>query len=188
MQIISLHKKPGKDLAHYQRLWRALRHVRPKIVHTRNIGTIEAGLVARLAGVSTVFHGEHGFDVNDLHGAHRRYRQLRRFANPFIRQFICVSQQIRHWLAQDIGLPESKLAQIYNGVNTDRFDVANRTAARALLQESGVTRSFIVGGVGRLEAVKNPLELVQAFARRCASHETFANDGRSRTAWRRILA
>ncbi|MFK8017443.1 MAG: TIGR03088 family PEP-CTERM/XrtA system glycosyltransferase [Gammaproteobacteria bacterium] len=174
VQIFSLRKKPGKDLPHYQRLWRVLRELRPSVVHTRNIGTIEAGLVARLAGTATVFHGEHGFDVNDLHGAHQRYRRLRRVANPFIRRFICVSQQIRQWLQRDIGLPEDKLTQIYNGVDTTRFDPARRETARALLRSAGADGEFVVGGVGRLEAVKNPLELVRAFTSRCQTHTDFA--------------
>jgi sugar transferase (PEP-CTERM/EpsH1 system associated) len=174
VQIVSLNKKPGKDLPHYSRLWRALRDLRPSIVHTRNIGTIEAGIVARLAGTPTVFHGEHGFDVGDLHGTNRRYWLLRRLASPFVRKFICVSRQIQRWLELEIGLPADKLVQIYNGVDTNRFDPVNHDAARERLRAAGVMGEFVVGGVGRLEAVKNPVELVQAFSNRCAADDDFA--------------
>lgn len=174
VEIVSLHKKPGRDPMHYLRLIRALRKLRPTLVHTRNIGTIEAGVIARLLGVKAVLHGEHGFDVNDLYGMQRRYRQLRRIANPFVRQFVCVSQQIQTWLERDIGLPADKLTQIYNGVDTERFNVANRVAARARLKELGVDGRFITGSVGRLESVKNPLELINAFGQRCQHSPSFA--------------
>ena len=174
VEIVSLHKKPGKDLPHYRRLWQALRALRPSIVHTRNIGTIEAGLIARTAGVRHVLHGEHGFDVNDLHGTHSRYRQLRRLASPFVRRFVCVSEQIRGWLERDIGLPPGKLVQIYNGVDVDKFSDVGRDAARKTLRAHGVERDFVVGTVGRLEEVKNQTELLSAYARRCARNPEFA--------------
>lgn len=174
VEIIALNKKPGKDLGHYGRLWRALRRLQPSVVHTRNIGTIEAGMVARAAGVRHVLHGEHGFDVNDLHGAHSRYRRLRQFANPFVRRFVCVSQQIQHWLHRDVGLPEDKLIQIYNGVDIERFSPLSRDDARQRLRDLGVGRRCIIGAVGRLEAVKNQVELVRAFLNRCQRSSAFA--------------
>ncbi|MFK7886873.1 MAG: TIGR03088 family PEP-CTERM/XrtA system glycosyltransferase [Gammaproteobacteria bacterium] len=174
VQIVSLRKKPGKDIPHYGRLWSALRELKPSVVHTRNIGTIEAGIIARGAGVKNVFHGEHGFDVNDLHGAHSRYRRLRRFANPFVRRFVCVSQQIRAWLQRDVGLPDEKLVQIYNGVDTQRFSPVARDDARERLRGAGVADGSIIGAVGRLEAVKNQIELVRAFLNRCDRSAEFA--------------
>jgi sugar transferase (PEP-CTERM/EpsH1 system associated) len=175
VEIIALNKKPGKDLGHYGRMWRALRRLKPSVVHTRNIGTIEAGMVARAAGVRHVLHGEHGFDINDLHGAHSRYRRLRQFANPFVRRFVCVSQQIQHWLQRDVGLPEDKLVQIYNGVDIHKFSPV-RQDARARLRELGVQSRCIIGSVGRLEAVKNQIELVRAFLNRCERSPAFAED------------
>lgn len=176
VEIVSLHKKDGKDLPHYGRLLRALRSLRPAVVHTRNIGTIEAGIVARAAGVRHVLHGEHGFDIADLDGTHSRYRLLRRLANPFVRRFVCVSEQIRSWLARDVGLPEDKLVQIYNGVDTQKFSDTGRAAAREALRRHGVSRPFVVGAVGRLEVVKNQVELLRAYAMRCARDEQFGQD------------
>ena len=39
--VVGLDKQPGKDLGMYFRLWRALRRLRPDIIHTRNVGTLE---------------------------------------------------------------------------------------------------------------------------------------------------
>ncbi len=173
---VALHdiaKKPGLDPAHYKRLFGQLRRLRPALVHTRNIGTIEAGVIARLAGVRNVIHGEHGFDVADLHGDNPRYRRLRRACSPLINRFVCVSRQIADWLRTQVGIGPHKLVQIYNGVDCDKFNPGNRDEARARLREAGVRSDFVVGLVGRLEAVKNPSAALTAFAARCGQDPAF---------------
>ena len=80
VQVIELHKRPGHDFGLYWRLLRALRMLRPAIVHTRNLSTLEMQFVAAvLPGVKHV-HGEHGRDVFDLHGTNRKYNLLRKAA------------------------------------------------------------------------------------------------------------
>ena len=173
---VSVHdvaKKQGKDLPHYGRLWRTLRELRPAIVHTRNIGTIEAGVVARIGGVRAVLHGEHGFDVVDLHGSNRSYRRLRRMCSPFINRFVCVSRQIAQWLRDGVGIAHEKLVQIYNGVDSDKFSHEHRDQGRRVLREAGVDAEFVIGTVGRLEAVKNPRAAVRAFAVQSERSEVF---------------
>ena len=58
VEVISLGKREGKDPAHYLRLYRLLRQLRPSLVHTRNLGCIEAQLLAAIAGVRLRVHGE----------------------------------------------------------------------------------------------------------------------------------
>ena len=50
VEIVELHKRPGQDPAMYWRLYQVLRRLRPAIVHTRNLGTLECQLPALLAG------------------------------------------------------------------------------------------------------------------------------------------
>ena len=69
--LYALNKKDGKDLLLYYRVWRLLRTLRPDIVHTRNLGTIDMLFPAALAGVRSRVHGEHGWDMVDLHGENR---------------------------------------------------------------------------------------------------------------------
>src|SRR6185503_9525371 len=40
VEVVALHKREGKDLGNYVKLWRLFRSLRPAIVHTRNLGTI----------------------------------------------------------------------------------------------------------------------------------------------------
>ncbi len=160
--VITLDKRPGKDLRTYPKLWRVLRRLRPAIVHTRNLGTIDALLPAALAGVRRRVHGEHGWDMVDLHGASRKYAWLRWCCRPLIHRYITVSRHLACWLKKSVGVPERKLTQIYNGVDTDRFRPAvQRTTV--LPQGFASPGCVVIGGVGRMSAVKDPLNLVRAF-------------------------
>jgi hypothetical protein len=47
VEIVALHKQPGKDPAIYWRLLSTLRRLNPSIVHTRNLPTLEAQAAAR---------------------------------------------------------------------------------------------------------------------------------------------
>jgi len=51
VQVTSVDKRPGKDPRAYLRVWRELRRLRPEIVHTRNIGTIDMQWIACAARV-----------------------------------------------------------------------------------------------------------------------------------------
>ncbi len=150
-----LNKKPGKDPGSYWRLWRLLRSLKVDIVHTRNFGTVDCGLIARLAGVKTLIHSEHGWDMSDLSGGNPKYIRLRRWMAPLATRWLAVSANIRDWLESTVKVRANKLTQIYNGVDTDRFHPDNVYSEDALH----------VGFVGRLEQVKNPGSMIRAMVR-----------------------
>jgi sugar transferase (PEP-CTERM/EpsH1 system associated) len=162
--IHMLHKRPGKDPAAYLRLFRLLRQLRPDVVHTRNVGTLDCQIVARLAGVHTRIHGEHGWDTHDPDGTNRKYRTLRRAVSPLLHRFVTVSHDLERWLIERVGIPAGKVLRICNGVDTERF---RPDSSRGLVAELPRDRfppgSVIVGTVTRFEAIKDPLNLVRAF-------------------------
>ncbi len=119
--ILDLHKKDGYDLPLYGRLWAAFRHLRPAIVHTRNLVALEAQLPALAAGVRSRVHGEHGWDVHDLDGSNRRHRLLRRGLSPLIDRFIPLSAHSERYLIDLVGVPAGKVTRIVNGVDAERF-------------------------------------------------------------------
>lgn len=159
----ALHKRPGKDPAVYVRLWRLLRRLRPDIVHTRNLATLEGMLPAALAGVPGRVHGEHGRDVHDLDNTRRRYRWLRRAYRPLVQRYIALSAELDDYLRGAVGVPAARITRIYNGVDTARFHPP--AAARDPLPVAGFAGpdEVVIGSVGRMEAVKDPLNLVRAF-------------------------
>lgn len=162
---VSLGKRPGKDLGSYARLWRVLRKLRPDLVQTYNIGALDATLVARLAGVRRVVQAEHGRDVSDPLGRNRKYRLLRRWLQACISRFVAVSQDLATWLRDEIGIRPAKVVCIQNGIDTQRYGSTDGAReARPLLGSFAPSGSLLVGAVGRLDAVKDHVGLVDAFA------------------------
>ena len=119
--LFQLGKRPGKDPAAYLRLFRLFRRLRPTVVHTRNIGTMDCALVAFLARVPVRIHGEHGWDVFDPDGESPKYRRIRRLLSPFVSRFVTVSDDLRRWLIAAVGIPAAKVTHVYNGVDTHKY-------------------------------------------------------------------
>ena len=160
--IFELQKKEGHDLGVYLRAWKILRGLQPDIVHTRNFPTLEFLGLSALAVRAGRVHGEHGRDMYDLHGASRKHNWYRRLIQPFIHYYIAVSEDLADWLADTVCVPQRKIRQIYNGVNIERFHP--RSADRQRIGPDGFAPSetIVLGTVGRMYAVKDQLNLVQA--------------------------
>jgi sugar transferase (PEP-CTERM/EpsH1 system associated) len=164
--IHALEKKPGKDPLMYARLWKLLRSLSPAIVHTRNLAALDCQIVAAAAGVPRRVHGEHGWDIYDLHGTSTKYNRLRRLCRRFVHRYVPMSRDLEHWLLETVEVPATKIRQIYNGVDSSRFTprLALREATPWPAEFAG-PEQVVIGTVGRMEPVKNPGLLVQAFAK-----------------------
>lgn len=165
VQFLSLHKPPGHGIKLYPRLYRLFRTHRPAVVHTRNLAALEAIVPAWAAGVPVRVHGEHGWDVSDPHGSRRKFQVLRRAYSPFVQRYVALSGQIERYLVDRVGIPAQRVERICNGVDTERFQ-PGAAAGRAPLAGSPFndTDAIVVGTVGRLQAVKDQLNLVRALA------------------------
>ncbi len=162
VSVHALRKRTGNDPVALVRLFRLLCTLKPAVVHTRNLPTLEGAVVARLAGVPSCIHGEHGWDVYDPEGKSRKYRALRRVLSPAINRFVAVSTELERWLADAVGIPPSKVVRICNGVDTERFAPA-RDGRTALPEARFDPGTVVIGSVTRFSAIKDPLNLVNAF-------------------------
>ena len=165
MAYVALEKGPGHLLRHYPRLVGLLRKLRPAIVHTRNLAALEAVIPAWAAGVPVRIHGEHGWDIHDPAGRRRRYRYLRRIYRPFVSHYVALSRHLEEYLERQVGVAARRVSQIYNGVDTDRFRPAAEPRAAIPGCPFGAGGEWLIGSVGRMEAIKDPLNLVRAFIR-----------------------
>ena len=164
IEVIQLHKKPGHDVRLYWRLWKVLRALRPDIVHTRNLAALEMQIVTIfMPGVKRV-HGEHGRGIDDLDGSNRKYNLLRKLLRPLIYRYIAVSKHLDQWLEQIIQVTPTKIKQIYNGVDTKKFEpVAVGMINPDLLPVNFLPlNACVIGTVGRLVEVKNHRSLILA--------------------------
>jgi sugar transferase (PEP-CTERM/EpsH1 system associated) len=195
--VHALHKPPGHGHVVYPQLLRLMRQLQPAIVHTRNLGTLECQAPAWWARVPVRLHGEHGRDVGDLDGSNRRYQLVRRLYRPFVHRYIALSADLSDYLQQRVGVPAARIAAIYNGVDTSRF-VPVPGGLRRPLPGSPFNDPalFVVGTVGRMQAVKGQEVLAQAFVQALAQAPALAErlrlvmvgDGPQRALSQRILA
>jgi sugar transferase (PEP-CTERM/EpsH1 system associated) len=161
VKVYALKKKEGIDLTVYGKLYRLFRELRPAIVHSRNLAGLDGLVPAFAARVPVRIHGEHGRDVNDLDGKRPRYRYLRRMFKPFVHHYIALSRDLERYLQGPVGVSGDRISQIYNGVNHELFRPrAQGEARKKCFAESDV---LVVGTVGRMKEVKDPLALVRAF-------------------------
>lgn len=181
VKIVALERKPGPLLRDLPKIWRLLRDLKPDLVHTRNIGTLEAQLAAWAAGVPARVHGEHGWEVHDLGKGHAGLLRTRRLMRGFVHQQVALSEATRDYLRERVGVAPERITSIMNGVDTQRFRPLNppeaaaanaaRTAganSRHPLAALGAPAGWpadapVIGYVGRLADVKHPLLLLQAF-------------------------
>jgi sugar transferase (PEP-CTERM/EpsH1 system associated) len=164
VDVMSLDKKLGKDLPAYFRLYNQLRRMRPAIVHTRNIGTLDMQWVAALAGAKARVHGEHGWDAADPRGLNPKMLMIRRFCKPVVHKYLAMSKDIASWLRGTVGISAAAVEQIYNGVDTSKFNPSGAVPQDFPWRDSATPR-VVFGTVGRLDPVKNQLALLEAFAK-----------------------
>lgn len=170
VKIFSLHKKAGHDFPVYWRVWKVLWALKPQIVHTRNFVALESQIPAFFIPGTKRVHGEHGRDMQDLHGQNKKQQLVRQIIQPLVHQYITVSKDLKRWLIDDVRLPERKIKQIYNGVDSELFfprvGIKPQKAPPSFLPDNGI----VVGTVGRLAEVKNQLLLVDAFISVLSQH------------------
>ncbi|KQW43799.1 hypothetical protein ASD88_14000 [Pelomonas sp. Root662] len=161
-QFIALNKPPGQGFWLYPRVLKLLRELRPAIVHTRNLGAMEFQWPAWAARVPLRVHSEHGWDTNDLGGANRSNQRLRRIYGMGTHRFVALSRAIETYLTGAVGFAPARVQRICNGVDTQRF-APTSSAPEAWPFRRG--EHLVIGAVGRMQAVKDPLNLVDAFLR-----------------------
>ena len=163
VQFIALQKPAGHAYRLYPRLFKLFREMRPAIVHSRNLAALETVVPAWAAGVPIRIHGEHGRDMLDLHGANRRYQWVRKLYRPFVTHYIALSRDLERYLCTNVGVPAARVEQIYNGVDAQRFRPAETGRGQIEGCPFRDPRFWLVGTVGRMDPVKDPLNLVRAF-------------------------
>ena len=161
-QFFSLNKPPGQGLWLYPKVYRLLCELRPAVVHTRNLGAMEFQIPALLARVPLRVHSEHGWDVDDLGGVNRRNQKLRRAYGFAANEFVALSQAIEVYLTEAVGLPKAHVRRICNGVDVARFTPETPAPPAWPFNRRD---HLVIGAVGRMQAVKDPLNLVAAFVR-----------------------
>lgn len=163
VEFVSINKGAGHGFKLYPKIYRMLRQLKPAVVHTRNLAALEMVVPAWLAGVPLRLHGEHGWDNSDPDGRSRKYQFVRRLYSPFVSKYIALSRTIESYLVDRVGIEAERIRRICNGVNADRF-VPAATRRDIAGSPFNAPELFVIGTVGRQQAVKDQATLVRAFA------------------------
>lgn len=140
----------------YLALSRLFRVERPTVVHAHGAeANFHALIAAYTSGVPVRIGEEIGIPTHS-----RTARTVFRFVYRTAHTVVGVSEAVRQWLIQSGEVPVWKARRIYNPVKL--------AEERELGAEQG---PFRIGFLGRLEAVKNPLALVEATHRLVTSGE-----------------
>jgi glycosyltransferase involved in cell wall biosynthesis len=161
VDIVHVHRYIGNDPTVPIRLGWLLRRRRIDVVHSHNWVTLVEGFTAaKLASVSKVIHGEHGYPIEDR----KRNIHVQRYVWGRVSQLTAVS----HSLADDIAavneFPRQRIAVIPNGVDTSAFRPSQ--AGRCEIREKlGISRNdLLIGMIARLDPIKNHAGVIRVFS------------------------
>jgi glycosyltransferase involved in cell wall biosynthesis len=158
---------PWYDVAAFFEFLLLCRRLKPDIVHTHNPKPgVWGRIAARVAGVPRVVNTVHGLYATPTDSWLRRtlVYSLERIASAFSHAELLQNEEDLPVLVR-LGIPESKLTVIGNGIDLVRFDpnVLTPDAREIVRSEWGVAPdTVVVGAVGRMVAEKGWRELFAA--------------------------
>ncbi len=163
--FVALHKAPGHGARAYPVMTRLLRELQPAVVHTRNLGPLEMQVPAAWLGVPLRVHGEHGRELSDLDGTNRKLQWTRRLYSPAVHRYVALSRDLERYLVQRVGIAGRRIAQVYNGVDTESFKPDSRGPQAIFGSPFNPGQHWQLGTVGRMQGVKHQTLLTHAFVR-----------------------
>ena len=160
------------DLIPFKRRWdvpailklrNLIRKHKIDVVHSHMYrSNVPAAVAARLAGAKVVVAQVHNVDTWET----RRQLWMDRALMGWRDAVVSVSEAVRRDVREKLGVSEQKARLIYNGVDVDRFGSPSPDARDRLREEWGIPQDAVVAMMlSRLHPQKNPLGLLNAFAR-----------------------
>lgn len=163
VEFIALHKPPGQTAWQFHRLFQLFRRLRPDIVHSRNLAALETQLPAWAAGVPVRIHGEHGLGLQTPGRRAVSHAGMRRFYRPWVQHYTALSCGLSHYLQEQVHVRPEHITQVCNGVDAARFYPPPQGVQRMAGCPFDPAQHWLVGTVGRMQTVKDPLGLARAF-------------------------
>ena len=134
---------------------------KPTIVQSSQFNTnFHTRIAAKLAGIPIVICEEHGI----YHWKHWWHRLADRFLSRWCNKIIAVSQAVKDFNVDEVGIPSSKITVLHNCIDTDRFRF-NRAREDVRTEFGFAENDFVLGHVGTLRKEKAHDVLLKAFAK-----------------------
>lgn len=140
------------------RLCKLCREKRVDVLHSHNFASwLYAGLAVGLGAGVRHIHTEHsGVDPSK-----RRFFLERRLAFQ-TEEIIAVSNGVKRYMVDHVGIPAGLVRMVYNGVDTARFTFDSHARSRIRSELSMSESAVVMGVVARLAPVKDHAFLLEA--------------------------
>jgi len=162
IRFVDFHSPRG-NVRFLKALFRFLRQSKPDLLMTYNWGATDAIWLGRLAGIKTIFHNEHGFNVDEAMSTQWNRNTVRFIVYRMATRIIVVSVDLGTMMQNQFKLKARKVLFIPNGVDTDYYS-PNDDERERVRRELGLKESdLVVGFSGRLDPVKNFPFLLKVF-------------------------
>ena len=160
--IFCVDRQPGRDWSLPSRIARIVKDLNIDIIHAHQYTPFFYSALSRYVTPSPklVFteHGRHFPDIDKL-----KRKLFNQILNVVTNQVTGVSRFSCNQIVKYEWLPRRKMKVIYNGIDLERFK--NLKDKNELVKELEIDPACrVVGYVGRLHPIKDPLMLIRAFA------------------------
>ncbi|WP_353117848.1 glycosyltransferase [Nitratidesulfovibrio sp.] len=137
-----------------------LRREKVDVVHAQAAYLLQWAVPAAwLSGARVVYteHSRHQLESQP------RVRRLLRMVGPWLSDISCVTEDMRRFLKNEVGMAVPRIRVIRNGVDVARYAPAEPGNAVAAWPAGWGTRSFVFGNVARFCEAKDHPSLLRAF-------------------------
>ncbi|MBW1766973.1 MAG: glycosyltransferase [Deltaproteobacteria bacterium] len=149
------------DFSLIWKIYYLIRKIRPHIVHTHLLHADLYGVLsAVLAGTKIMISTKHGYDDYEKTSF---FYKLNSISSRWLNRVITISDALQVKVAEAEGIPKSKMATIYYGLDGETY-ASNRDAGPARSCLNATNDACLIGTVGRLIPVKGYEILLKAVA------------------------
>lgn len=152
VEIHTVNKKEGLDLLAHYRVAKLLKKIKATILHTYNFGTLEYHSSAKVSGIKKHIHSDHGLGGDHPDGKNSKHNKFRKVISHLIDDYVVVSNDLKTWVVDTVGVDSKKVKVIFNGVPTHE---------KSALPSKSINKLNLLI-VGRLVEVKNHQRLFDA--------------------------
>lgn len=154
--VIILEKKYKIDLINFWQLFKALKKIRPEIVHTQLGGDVYGRLAAKILKTPVILSTEQNVNPDEKFSANI----LKKITNRWADKIVAISQAVKEDAVSRYQTPADKIIIIPNGLKIAKF--LNPTK-KLINNPEEKNETLIFGTVGRLSPQKGHATLIQAW-------------------------